>query len=418
MSFKSKPSGAEFRKRREEKDEENEKVIKKVSNSSNAEELAFEPDLVPELQNKSADAEDGVHVERGRGSADFFSSDPALWDISDELRVYICAQSSVEQNCDSDFNESVDQHASNMSGIYSGVQARIKQLSPMAEYVPAHSLNLIGSCAAESCNFFSASPHRWTILTRNCALKLQNLSKTRWSARHNTCRAVNESREVILKSLDEITSDCDERHSTRNEARIINKKRSSLETTIMAAQWDSILERFNKVNVKLQYETTELGKIVAYYDSLCSFLQEKSECKYSDLHNRELLSAYPEDLEPVVVDECLHLKVFLLKNTENENIRMSMIEISKVLYNFDMADVYPNFAIALRMVLSASATNCSAERSFSTLRRVKNYLRSTTSHDRLISLALFAIEGRLTQSISYDDIIDKFARKKARRKAL
>ncbi|CAH1112374.1 unnamed protein product [Psylliodes chrysocephalus] len=51
-----------------------------ASNSFNAEEIAFEPDLVPELQNKSADAEDGVHVERGRGSAAFFSSDPCLWD--------------------------------------------------------------------------------------------------------------------------------------------------------------------------------------------------------------------------------------------------------------------------------------------------------------------------------------------------
>lgn len=181
-------------------------------------------------------------------------------------------------------------NAANMSGIYSGVQARIKQLSPLAEYVPcsAHSLNLVGSCAAESCkeavsffgllqelyNFFSASPHRWTVLTRNCALKLQNLSKTRWSARHDACRAVNESREGILKSLDEIASDCDERPSTRNEARAINEKLSSLETTIMAALWGSILERFNKVNVKLQYETTDLGKIVAYYDSLCGFLLE------------------------------------------------------------------------------------------------------------------------------------------------
>ncbi|CAH1099367.1 unnamed protein product [Psylliodes chrysocephalus] len=97
---------------------------------------------------------------------------------------------------------------------------------------------------------------------------------TRWSARHDACRAVNESKEVIFKSLDKIASDCDERHSTRNEARTISEKLSSLETTIMAALWGSILERFNKVNVKLQYEITELGKIVAYYDSLCGFLQK------------------------------------------------------------------------------------------------------------------------------------------------
>ncbi|CAH1113884.1 unnamed protein product [Psylliodes chrysocephalus] len=77
-----------------------------ASNSFNAEEVASEPDLVPELQNKSADAEDVVYVKHGRGSADFFTSDPCLWDVSDEIKDFICTQSSVKQNSDSDFNES------------------------------------------------------------------------------------------------------------------------------------------------------------------------------------------------------------------------------------------------------------------------------------------------------------------------
>ena len=44
-------------------------------------------------------------------------------------------------------------NASNMSGRYNGLQARIKQLNEFAEYVHcfAHSLNLIGKCAAECC---------------------------------------------------------------------------------------------------------------------------------------------------------------------------------------------------------------------------------------------------------------------------
>ena len=43
--------------------------------------------------------------------------------------------------------------ASNSSGKYAGVQARLKALNPLIHYVPcsAHSLNLIGSWAAESC---------------------------------------------------------------------------------------------------------------------------------------------------------------------------------------------------------------------------------------------------------------------------
>ena len=66
--------------------------------------------------------------------------------------------------------------ASNMSGAYSGLQARKKEVNPLAVFVSysAHSLNLVGSCAAESCeaaisflsnlqalyNFFSISTHR------------------------------------------------------------------------------------------------------------------------------------------------------------------------------------------------------------------------------------------------------------------
>ncbi|CAH1103011.1 unnamed protein product [Psylliodes chrysocephalus] len=152
--------------------------------------------------------------------------------------------------------------------------------------------------------------------------------------------------------------------------------------------------------INLQGRRTFVYTFNCILDSLYSEIR-KRECEYSDLHNRfgfleniktleasditkcarELLSAYPKDLEPVVVDECLHLKSFLLNNSENDNIKTSMTEISKVLYNFDMVDVYINIAIALRMVLSSPATNYSAERSFSILRRVKNYLRSTTTTD-------------------------------------
>ena len=48
-------------------------------------------------------------------------------------------------------------NASNMSGKYQGLQARIKQVNPRTDFVPysAHSLNLVGSSAAVlcQCNF-------------------------------------------------------------------------------------------------------------------------------------------------------------------------------------------------------------------------------------------------------------------------
>ena len=52
-------------------------------------------------------------------------------------------------------------NSANMSGKYNGMQAKLYDINPLALYVPcaAHSLNLIGVCAVESCveatNFFS-----------------------------------------------------------------------------------------------------------------------------------------------------------------------------------------------------------------------------------------------------------------------
>src|SRR6185437_10292863 len=44
-------------------------------------------------------------------------------------------------------------NASNMAGKYSGLQQRIRDINPLADFVPcsAHSLNLVGACAAECC---------------------------------------------------------------------------------------------------------------------------------------------------------------------------------------------------------------------------------------------------------------------------
>ena len=44
-------------------------------------------------------------------------------------------------------------NASNMSGKYFGVQARVREKNPKADYIPcfAHSLNSVGKCAADTC---------------------------------------------------------------------------------------------------------------------------------------------------------------------------------------------------------------------------------------------------------------------------
>ena len=93
-------------------------------------------------------------------------------------------------------------NASNMSGKYNGMQAIIRQLCNLVEYVPcaAHFLNLVGQTAV-GCStlaigffrflqrlysFFSASPHCWKVLMDQLSSEglptVKRLSDTRWSA--------------------------------------------------------------------------------------------------------------------------------------------------------------------------------------------------------------------------------------------
>jgi hypothetical protein len=70
---------------------------------------------------------------------------------------------------------------------------------------------------------------------------------------------------------------------------------------------------------------------------------------------------------------------------------------------------------ALRMFLCKLIANRSGERSFSALKKVKNFLRSTIGQQRNDSFSPLAVESELMNSINYDDIIDRFAKSKARR---
>ena len=78
---------------------------------------------------------------------------------------------------------------------------------------------------------------------------------------------------------------------------------------------------------------------------------------------------------------------------------------------------FPNAVIAYRILLTIPVTVASAERSFSKLKLLKSYLRSTMSQERLTGLALITIENDVLKTIDYEGLVDDFASKNARRSA-
>lgn len=80
----------------------------------------------------------------------------------------------------------------------------------------------------------------------------------------------------------------------------------------------------------------------------------------------------------------------------------------------DMCDknLYPNIYTLLQILATIPVSTATPERSFSSLRRLKNYLRNTTSENRLNGLALMNIH--YGTEIHADEVVDIFKRKSRR----
>ena len=184
-------------------------------------------------------------------------------------------------------------NAANMSGCYNGLQAQICQINSLAYYIPcaAHSLNLVGVSAAESCanaipffglvhtlfNFFSASTHRWAVMCECLqqqavsALVLKRATGTRWCARADATKALYNGYSSFQKALTFMASDAKQKPETIHEAKCLLKDLSKKETAVMSVFWAVILEKINAVSKSLQNETIELKVAINLLKSLSEF---------------------------------------------------------------------------------------------------------------------------------------------------
>lgn len=99
---------------------------------------------------------------------------------------------------------------------------------------------------------------------------------------------------------------------------------------------------------------------------------------------------------------------------------MCLENILKFMTENDMKDVFQEVFKLFSLILTIPSTSCSAERSFSALKRIKTFLRNTVSQERLNGLATISIEKSLVNNLIentpfHEDIIDRFAALKNRR---
>jgi hypothetical protein len=91
------------------------------------------------------------------------------------------------------------------------------------------------------------------------------------------------------------------------------------------------------------------------------------------------------------------------------------LDVLNYLCQNNLTTLYPNTIVALRILLTLPASVASGERSFSKLKLIKHYLRSTISQRKLTNLSLISTESILAATLDYTSLIDEFAKVKVRR---
>lgn len=144
----------------------------------------------------------------------------------------------------------------------------------------------------------------------------------------------------------------------------------------------------------------------------CNLLNEEFECEINDFIDidKEQFHIERKRIQVFMAVPALQEVAKRWKNGGE-----GPLDLLKFIQQYRLENSVPNIVILLRIFLTIAISVASCERSFSKLKLIKNYLRSSMSNLRLQNLAILSIEQEITNNINFDSIIHDFSSLKVRR---
>ena len=201
--------------------------------------------------------------------------------------------------------------ASNMSGCFQGVQARILEKQPLAIYIHcvAHVLNLVvvDSCTnpfirdtiatvKEVINFFKESVQREHALEVNIPensshLKLSKLCETRWTERSKAIKTFIELIEPVFTTLEEIktTKICNSKTSSQASSLLLAISQCSFILGLLLAS--DVLKQLSNLSKYLQKANIDFNEAFSYIYSVIERIQERRDSSneyFSDIYGNAI----------------------------------------------------------------------------------------------------------------------------------
>ena len=366
--------------------------------------------------------------------------------------------------------------AANMNGVHKGLSTRMKECSPFGIYVHCygHVLNLalqdtmtqteplrnaLGTIQALY-NFLEVSPKRHALFSdtevqgEDLKLTLKSSSTTRWSCRWEAVKAVYGQMERIVKALLPLSLDKDPKTYSESRAlltaicdrefifglcllKVILSNTSEFELREARTLRETPSRRLQALVGEHAQRQTQLTpesyhRINTYYASIDKVLSEL-ELRFRG-NDQEILCALGNICNSETPDKESFSRIAKFYNIDGEILEaeqkmyasfrrvrglgyMTVSEILETMHENDLFDIFPEFSKVVHILAVIPATSCSAERSFSALRRLKTYLRSIMGQQRVSNIALINIERAYANSVVsnvMDRILDIFGRRNGR----
>lgn len=406
--------------------------------------------------------------------------------------------------------------ASNVSGTRSGLQARVQEIEPRAQYThcTAHVLNLVVHDVTENIptcrNFMSLirdlitlirhSPKRLTWFQEfqsKGTPALRPLCPTRWTLTTASLQSIADNYSALLDFLEDLS--LNDRSEAGGKANGLHLSLQKFGTFFVLKVMLKFFSRVETVSVALQKRELHMQKarqmIDTLRDDIKSFRSEgftalwqstvaaasdlqlespsvprprKRPCRledggapqhhfktpeevYRQLYFELLDTAatsvdsrfspsvfkYMHDIEEFVTGKqsCKSITDFHKDDLDETKLtlhRDMCMDIAKqqgvCLNTFDdvvnflksdkgqhLRDMLPEMSKLIKLALTVPVTSCSSERSFSSLRRLKSYLRSTMGQARLNHATLMNCHKTLSREINLADIANVFIKRTAAR---
>ena len=136
--------------------------------------------------------------------------------------------------------------------------------------------------------------------------------------------------------------------------------------------------------------------------------------KFPNNHVVTIAEHYPFLSKETLATE---LSVIYQNETFNHPNATSTIDLFRIITDLDLQSTFEQVNLLLQIILTTPISSFEPERCFSTLKRIKTFLRNSMGQDRLNALAVLTIHADIISKDNdfHTKVIDKFASMKERR---